>query len=189
MRPALLAGLFAWQLGVAQVHSAKRSFGAGVAAIAGSSGYGIRLEANLYYSIKKNAVRLGALFQPQKTNLSGLSLRWNHTLINRDHKHKLELLSFIDVMYNWKVYLSGRVLAREATVNAPSRFNAENYAFASLEFAGGACLNWYIAGRLQWLNGAGLGMYQTLNHPGNMYYDPGGVGPFIRSEVIVRLSR
>lgn len=182
-------GLFCVYAGAAQTDEpAKRSFGAGAAVLTASSGYGLRLEANLYYATQKNAYRLGVLFQPERTTFSGVSARWNHTFVHRDHKHKLELLSFLDLVYNWKIHVSGRVLAREAMVNPLKGFNARDYAFTSIEVAGGGCLNWFITERLQWLNAIGLGFYHTLNYPGNMYYDPAGLGPYIRTEVIVMIS-
>lgn len=192
VRLAAGAALLAAVSGNAQEQGAsprEQSWGAGLAAVAGANGYGIRFEAGAFYAIERNAFRMGVLFQGERKNLSGASLRWHHTLIRRDHKHKLELYSFADAIYNFRAYLSAGVLETETVANLKDRFKAENYAFSSVEFWAGVCLNWHITDRLQWLNGAGLGMYHTLNDPGKMYYERSGGGPAARTELIVRLSR
>jgi hypothetical protein len=186
---ALVAGLFAGQVAAAQDQTPASGPGLGlaVAGVAAGNGYGLRYEAGFLCTVGKHALRASVLAQGRKKNFSGVSLRWDYKLLSRDHKHPLELLTFASGTYNFSAYLSGRLLERETLVNGAAGFDATDYSFRSFEIAGGICLSWHLHRRLQWLNAAGLGAYRTQNYPGNLYYNPAGAGPLIRTELILAL--
>ena len=169
----------------------KGNFGLAISSIADADGYGTQLLPSVYYKSNRSAYFIAPIVQKQKSNMSGIQLNYEYTLVDEGEAYakRLELFCFATGIYQNDALMGKHALCNESMANPEFSENICQLHFKSVEAYAGFGLRIKLFKNVKWVNSLGAGGYTSFNFPCHLYYADHNFGMILKTGITIDLKK
>jgi hypothetical protein len=184
--------VFSLEYGICQQNTPiqKGNFGLAALSIADADGYGTQLLPSVYYKKNRGTYYIAPIIQKQKTNVSGIQLNYEYTLVGEGEAYakRLELFCFATGIYQNDALMGKHALCNESMANPEFSDNICQMHFKSVEAYAGFGLRIKLFKNVKWVNSLGGGGYTSFNFPCHLYYAGHNLGMILKTGISIDLK-
>ena len=185
--------VFSIQYGICQQNTPvqKGNFGLAVSSIIDADGYGTQLLPSVYYTRNRGTYFISPIVQKQKSNVSGIQLNYQYTLVGEGEAYakRLELFCFATGIYQNNALMGKHALLIESMANPTFTENFCQLHFKSVEAYAGFGLRIKLFKNVKWINSLGAGGYASFNFPHHLYYENHNFGMILKTGFSIDLKK